>query len=105
MLQFEHALTMLMTAHQTRNHQQAAALVIVLGFVVILTVLAVAYISRTTTDRAVAHSSFSDAKANQLAESATNIIIGDLRQEIFNGSASPAPSFGPSASPSYLYIP
>jgi len=81
--------------------QQAAALLIVLAFVVILTALAVAYLSRTTTDRTVAHSSFKVSTANQLAESATNIVIGDLRQEIVNGSTavtiSPAPSAGPFA--------
>src|SRR5205823_4224822 len=85
--------------------QQAAALLIVLAFVVILTGLAVAYLSRTTTDRSVAHSSFSDSRANQLAESATNIAIGDLRQEIVNGSTPLPISPAPSAGPSVVYVP
>src|SRR5207249_2098612 len=55
----------------------------------------------------VAHGSFNQSKADQLAISAVNNIIGDLRQEIVNGSASPAPTFGPSVSPGpyYLYVP
>src|SRR5438477_2544106 len=66
--------------------ERAAALVIVLAFVVLFTVLVVAYLSRTTGDRTVAHGSFNQSKADQLAISAVNNIIGDLRQEITNGS-------------------
>src|SRR5438067_1560640 len=66
--------------------ERAAALVIVLAFVVLFTVLVVAYVSRTTGDRTVAHGSFNQSKADQLAISAVNNIIGDLRQEITNGS-------------------
>src|SRR6266576_1420216 len=68
------------------HREHAAALVIVLAFVVLVTALALAYLSRTTTDRAVAHSSFNKSKADQLAASAVDIVIGDLRQEIVNGS-------------------
>src|SRR6266403_5431425 len=81
--------------------ERAAALVIVLAFVVLFTVLVVAYLSRTTGDRTVAHGSFNQSKADQLAASAMNNIIGDLRQEIVNGSTSPAPTFGSST----LYTP
>src|SRR6266481_2210735 len=66
--------------------ERAAALVIVLAFVVLLTVLVVAYFSRTTGNRQVAHGSFNQSKADQFAASAMNNIIGDLRQEITNGS-------------------
>jgi hypothetical protein len=66
--------------------EQAAALIIVLGFVVLLTGLAVAYLSRTTSDRQVAHSSFNQSNVDQLAQSAMDNIIGDLRQEITDGS-------------------
>jgi hypothetical protein len=66
--------------------EQAAALIIVLAFVVLLTGLAVAYLSRTTGDRAVAHSSFNQSSVDQLAQSAMDNIIGDLRQEITDGS-------------------
>src|SRR5438270_6988943 len=62
------------------------ALVIVLAFIVLLTGLTIAYYSRTTSDRQVAHSSFNQSKVDQLAASAMETIIGDLRQEIVNGS-------------------
>ena len=91
----------------SRSQQRGIALIIVLAFVVLLAGLTVAYFSQTTTDRQVAQTSFSEANADQIASSAVAIIIGDLRQEIIQGSASPAPSFGPSptASPYYLYTP
>jgi hypothetical protein len=90
---------------------KAAALLIVLAFVVIATGLGLAYLSRATSDRQVAHGSHNQSKADQLAESGVDTSIGDLRQEIVNGSASPAPTFTPASSPSptpdpfYLYIP
>src|SRR5581483_514061 len=66
--------------------QRGAALIIVLAFVVLLTVVAVAYLSRATSDRQVAHSSFNQSNVDQLAQSAMDSIIGNLRQEIVNGS-------------------
>jgi hypothetical protein len=72
--------------------ERGAALIIVLAFVVLLTGLSVAYLSRTTSDRQVAHSSFNQSNVDQLAQSAMDNIIGDLRQEIANGSISPTPT-------------
>ena len=69
-----------------RSREGAAALIIVLAFVVLLTGLGVAYLSRTTSDRQVAHSSFNQSNVDQLAQSAMDNIIGDLRQEIVDGS-------------------
>src|SRR3954471_18666492 len=66
--------------------ESAFALIVVLAFIVLLTGLAIAYYSRTTADRQVAHSSFNQSKVDQLAASATDTIVGDLRQEIINGS-------------------
>src|SRR5947199_10440216 len=68
------------------SRENAAALIIVLAFVVLLTGVGGAYLSRTTSDRQVAHSSFNQANVDQLAQSAMENIIGDLRQEIINGS-------------------
>jgi len=68
------------------SRKRAAALIIVLAFVVLLTGLAVAYLSRTTSDRQVAHSSFNQSNVDQLVQSAVDNIIGDLRQEIADGS-------------------
>src|SRR5437660_7383779 len=68
------------------HRNQGAALLIVLAFVVLLTGVGVAYLSRTTSDRQVAHGSFNQSKADQLVASAMDNIIGDLRKEIVNGS-------------------
>src|SRR4029450_7784244 len=69
-----------------RSEQRGAALIIVLAFVVLFAGLAVAYLSRTTSDRQIAHSSFNQSNVDQLVQSAVDNIIGDLRQEITNGS-------------------
>src|SRR5207247_5582239 len=69
-----------------RSSNKAAALIIVLAFVVLLTGLSVAYLSRATTDRQLGHTSFHDTDADRLARSALDIVIGDFKQEIKNGS-------------------
>src|SRR6266566_4962262 len=90
--------------------EQGTALLIVLTFVVLLTALAMGYLSRTATDRTVAHSSFNRSKADELAQSATDVIIGDFRQEIVNNStatSTPAGSnniYTPNASGSMLPV-
>jgi hypothetical protein len=68
------------------SRERAAALIIVLAFVVLLTAVSLAYLSRTTGDRPVAHSSFNQSKVDGIAASAMDIVIGDLQQEITNGS-------------------
>jgi hypothetical protein len=68
------------------SHRRGAALMIVLAFVVLLTVLAVAIFSRATTDRQVSYSSASQTKAELLARGALAVTIGDLKQEIAAGS-------------------
>src|SRR4029453_13075885 len=68
------------------SRERGAALLIVLAFVVLLTGISVAYLSRTTSDRQVAHSSFNQSNVDQLAQSAMDNIIGDIRQEVINGS-------------------
>src|SRR5438093_881572 len=80
--------------------QRGAALLIVLAFVVLLTGVSVAYLSRTTGDRQVAHGSFYQTNVDQLAQSAMDSIIGDLRQEIANGSTAYAQADGTT-----LYVP
>ena len=83
------------------SRQRGAALIIILAFVVLLTGLSIAYLSRTTSDRQVAHSSFNQSNVDQLAQTAMDNIIGDLRQEILNASGSPSPT----ASPVTLFVP
>src|SRR5437762_12331155 len=64
------------------RRERGAALIIVLAFVVLMTGLMVAYLSRTTSDRQVAHSSFNQTKADRIAASGMDLVIGGLRQEI-----------------------
>src|SRR5712691_8504495 len=82
------------------SRERGAALIIVLAFVVLLTGLVLAYFSRATSDRPVAHSSFHQSKVDQVAVSGMEFIIGDLRQEIANGSTATVEADG-----STLYIP
>jgi hypothetical protein len=91
----------------SRRREQAAALIIVLALVVLATGLTVAYFSRTTADRPVANSSFNQATVDQLSQSGMENVIGDLRQEITNGSAPPSPTPNDSTSPFpfSLYVP
>ena len=90
-----------------RSSNKAAALIIVLAFVVLLTGLTLTFFSRTASERQLSHSSFNDASADLLARTALDVVVSDLRQEITLGSASPAPTFGPTSSPGpyRLYVP
>src|SRR5206468_1204716 len=63
---------------------KGAALLITLALVVLLTGLALAYFSRTTTDRQLAQSSYNDTSADMLARTALDIVVGDFKQEIVN---------------------
>src|SRR6188508_2066597 len=69
-----------------RSSNKGAALIIALAFVVLLTGLTVAYLSRATTDRQLAHTSFHDTDADVLALGALDTVIGDFKQEIVKGS-------------------
>src|SRR5438552_5062653 len=76
------------------SRERAAALIIVLAFVVLLTGLVLAYFSRVTSDRPIAHSSFNQSKADQVAATGMDLVIGGLRQEITGPSPTPpAPYF------------
>src|SRR5213593_1363436 len=88
-----------------RSSNKAAALIIVLAFVVLLTGLSLAYFSRTTTERQLAQPSYNDTSADLLARTALDIVISNFKQEIINGSASPAPSFGSGSNVFYVYNP
>ena len=82
--------------------ERAAALIIVLAFVVLLTGLVIAYLARTTSDRQVAYSSFNQSKADQVAASAMDLVIGSLRQEITGPSPTPAPPYLPATNANML---
>jgi hypothetical protein len=77
-----------------RSHNGAskgAALILVLGIVVIASALGLAYFTRTTTNRQLAQTSYNDTTADLLARSALDIVVGNLKQEITTaGSVTPA---------------
>src|SRR5438105_10588760 len=81
--------------HLSCRRERGAALIIVLAFVVLLTGLVVAYLSRTTSDRTVAQSSVHQSKADQVAASGMDLVIGILRQEITGPSPTPTPPYVP----------
>src|SRR6266702_1159012 len=68
--------------HSGNGPSKGAALIIVLAFVVLVTALALAHLSRTTTDRQLAQTSYHDTSADLLACSALDITVSDLKQEI-----------------------
>jgi hypothetical protein len=61
---------------------KGAALLIALALVVLLAGLALAYFTRTTTDRQLAQTSYNDTSADLLARSALDIVVSDFKQEI-----------------------
>jgi hypothetical protein len=63
---------------------KGAALMIVLAFVMLLGGVALAYFSRTTTERQLAQRSYNDTSADLLARSALDIVVNDFKQEIIN---------------------
>src|SRR5689334_6654466 len=69
-----------------RSGQNAVALLMVLAFLVLLAAMVIAYLGRTAIDRRVAHTSFNDAKSDELARASLDIIVADLKQEIMDGS-------------------
>jgi hypothetical protein len=89
-------------SHLPHRRERGFALVIVLAFVVLLTGLVVAYLSRTTSDRQVAHSSFHQSKVDQVAASGMDLIIGGLRQEITGPLPTPTPPYVPATNAGML---
>ena len=83
----------------SRSSNKAAALIIVLAFVVLLTGLSLAYLSRATSDRQLGQSSYNNTSAGLLARSALDIVVGDFQQEIANGSTAT------SVSGTTIYVP
>src|SRR5438874_8900497 len=86
----------------TSSGARGAALIIVLAFVVILTGLVIAYFSRVTSDRPVAQSSLHQSKADQVAASGMDLVIGALRQEITGPVPTPTPPYLPATAANML---
>src|SRR5436305_1402260 len=64
------------------SRERAAALIIVLAFVVLLTGLAIAYFSRTTSDRPIAHSSFNQGAI--VITSPSSSVIGRYAYAVYD---------------------
>ena len=74
---------------------KGAALMIVLAFVVLLTGMALAYFNRTTTDRQLAQSSYTDTSSDLLVRSALDIVVNDFKQDIRNNPTVSATNIQP----------
>jgi len=85
--------TCLPSVDQAAN--KGAALIIVLAFVVLLSGLVVAYLTRAGTERQLAKSSFQDTKSDLLARSALDIVVADFKQEIADGAIVTATNIQP----------
>src|SRR5439155_20647859 len=81
--------------HSRYGASKGAALIIVLALVVLATGLSLAYLSRTTTDRQLAQSSYHDTSADLLARTALDITVSDLKQEIANNPTVTAANIQP----------
>ena len=75
-----------LSCHLKRQQDDGVALIIVLAFIVLLSGLVIAYLLRSSTDRQLAKSSFDDTCADLLARSALDVVVGDFKQEIIDGS-------------------
>jgi hypothetical protein len=84
---------------QRDRQKRGAALIVVLAFVLLLTGLVVAYLSHTSTDRQLAHATFSENRADIIARGALDTLVADFRQEITNGSPITTANIGPQRSP------
>ena len=72
--------------NRPRASRRGAALVIVLGFVVLLTLIVVAFLSESTISGQISTSRVGQAQVDVLARSAVQFMKADFRQEIIAGS-------------------
>ena len=68
-----------------KRGDNGAALLIVLAFVVLLSGIVVAYLSRTTTARQLAEANFHASTADVIALSALEVVVANFKQEITDG--------------------
>ena len=91
--------------HSRDDAAKGAALMIALAFVILLTGLSLAYLTRATTDRQLAHASYNDTSSDLLARSALDIVVNDFKQEIRNAGAVTRSNIQPQRSGSDPAIP
>jgi hypothetical protein len=82
-----------------RRDTAGAAIIIVLAFVVLLAAMVIAYLSRTSIDRQIAHGDFNDAKSDEFARSALDIVVAHFKEEIANGAPVTSANIGPQRNP------
>lgn len=70
----------------SQRFPRGTALIVVLMFVVLMTVVVLAFFMKATAFRGLSQSAVSEFKTDTLARSALAITVADLRQEIKNGS-------------------
>jgi Tfp pilus assembly protein PilX len=70
----------------TRKDEKGSALIIVLAFLFLLTIVTIAFLSRSLLERQLSNASLNQNKIDLVAQSAAASIIGDLQQEIVAGS-------------------
>lgn len=87
------------------KRRRGFALVLVLSFVVLLTVVVLAFLSNALLQRTVADSSANQTRADLFAKGAIDTIVGDLKQEIVDGSVGGGTSWTNGASVFWAYSP
>ena len=83
------------TTRTNRRSAQGSALVIVLFFVILLTLVTIAFLSRSMTAVIASSGSAGETTSKILASSASDIIIGDFKQEVIAGSTNNAGGSNP----------
>lgn len=71
---------------RTAASSRGSALLIILAFLLLLTTVTVAFLSRATFERQLSNASYSQGKVDLAGQGAVAAIIGDLQQEIVAGS-------------------
>src|SRR5688572_6728206 len=88
----------------SQRRSNAAALLIVLTFVVLLSGVAVAYLSRTSSDRQLAEGDFHASTADTIALSALEIVVADFKQEMTDGSPITHANIAPQRNPTPMVV-
>jgi type II secretory pathway pseudopilin PulG len=78
---------------------KGAALLIALALVVLVTAVALAYLSRTTSDRQLAQSSYDNTSADLLARTALDTVVSDFKEEILSNPTITRSNIQPSPYP------
>src|SRR5262249_30313480 len=85
-----------------RRSHRGVALVVILAFVVLLTIMALAFFSYSTLQMQISSSSTNLAKVDVFSKGAIETIIGDLKQEVAAGSTTNVVTSGGSTATIFL---